>query len=74
MAAGTLITLLGLTLLVAAFVLSRLQVGTCSKCTHCELERVARERAAEDQAARFYGLPRCRGCGRYHAREEPHRR
>lgn len=74
MAAATLVAILGLTLVAAALILWRLPVGTCSQCTHCALERAERERAAEDQAARFYGIPRCRGCGRYHTSEEPHRR
>ena len=68
------ITILALTLLLTAFVLSRLPVGTCSECGHCRLARVAREREVEAQAATFYGIPLCRACGRYHPPEEAHRR
>jgi hypothetical protein len=69
-----LITILALTLLVTAFVLWRLPVGTCSECLHCRMAQLAREREAEERAATFYGIPRCGACGRYHAPEEAHRR
>ena len=73
MAAETLITLLGATLLASGVMLARLPVGTCSQCAHCEAERQAKEREAEAQTSRFYGIPVCRTCGRYHTREENHR-
>jgi hypothetical protein len=69
-----LITILALTLLAAAFVLWRLPVGTCSECTHCRAERLAREREVEAQSATFYGISLCRACGKYHAPKEAHRR
>jgi hypothetical protein len=68
------VTILALTLLLAALVLWRLPVGTCSECVHCRMERLARERESEAQAATLYGVPLCRACGRYHAPEEAHRR
>jgi len=74
MAAATVITILALTLLAAALVLWRLPIGTCAQCVHCQVEREVREREEEERAARFYGIELCRGCGRRHAREEPHRR
>ena len=73
MGAETMILLLGATLLASAVLLARLPVGTCSQCSHCTAERLAREREAEAQVSRFYGIPVCRTCGRYHAREENHR-
>jgi hypothetical protein len=68
------ITILAFTLLATAFVLWRLPVGTCAECTHCRIERLAKEREVEAQAANFYGIPLCRSCGRYHPPEEAHRR
>lgn len=68
------VPILALTLLLAAFVLWRLPVGTCSECVHCRMERLAKEREDEEHAASFYGIPLCRSCGRYHPPEEAHRR
>ena len=73
MPAEALIPLLGATLLAVGALLARLPVGTCSQCSHCSAERLAREREAEAHASRFYGIPICRACGRYHANEENHR-
>jgi len=73
MGAEPLILLLAGTLLLTGAALARLPVGTCSQCAHCAAERLAREREAEAQAGRFYGIPICRTCGRYHTREEQHR-
>ena len=73
MAAESMILLLGATLLLVGALLARLPVGTCPQCSHCAAERMAREREAEAQAGRLYGIPVCRTCGRYHAREENHR-
>jgi hypothetical protein len=74
MPAATMIALLALTLLVTAYALWRLPVGTCSQCEHCRSEQLAKERELEAQAGRFYGIPQCPSCGRHHARGEPHRR
>ena len=68
------ITILALTLLVTAFVLWRLPVGTCAECLHCRMARLAKEREVEERAASFYGIPLCGACGRYHPPEEAHRR
>jgi hypothetical protein len=73
MPAETIIVLLGTTMVLSAALLSRIPVGTCSQCSHCSAERLAKERDAEAQAGRFYGIPICRTCGRYHAREGDHR-
>jgi hypothetical protein len=73
MSPDSVILLLGSALLATAALLSRLPVGTCVACPHCAAERKAKEREAEAQASRFYGIPICRACGRYHAREEDHR-
>jgi hypothetical protein len=72
-AAETVILILGAALLATGVLLARLPVGTCRECAHCQAERVAREREAEAQVSRFYGIPICRACGRYHAPEEGHR-
>jgi hypothetical protein len=73
MPAEPMILLLGATLLLVGSLLARLPVGTCSQCSHCAAERLAKEREAEAHASRFYGIPVCRTCGRYHPREENHR-
>lgn len=73
MAAETVILILGTTLVAVAALLAKLPVGTCRECAHCQAERVAKEREAEAQVSRFYGIPICRSCGRYHAPEEGHR-
>jgi hypothetical protein len=73
MGSDTVVPILGASLLVFGALLARLPVGTCSQCSHCRAERLAKERDAEGQIGRFYGIPICRACGRYHAREEDHR-
>jgi len=72
-AAETVVLILGATLLGVSALLARLPVGTCRECAHCQAERIAHEREAEAQVSRFYGIPICRACGRYHAPEEGHR-
>jgi len=73
MGAETVILVLGTALLATGVLLARLPVGTCTECAHCQADRVARERESEAQVSRFYGIPICRACGRYHAPEEGHR-
>jgi hypothetical protein len=69
----TMVPVLAATLLVVGALLARLPVGTCAQCAHCNAEKLAKQREAEAQVSRFYGIPLCRSCGRYHAREEDHR-
>ncbi len=73
MGAETVILILGATLLASGALLARLPVGTCSQCVHCRAERVARERAAEAQVGRLYGIQTCEACGRTHGRDEAHK-
>jgi hypothetical protein len=74
MPAETVIAVMGTALLATGALLAKLPVGTCRECAHCRAERVAKEREAEAQVGRFYGIPICRSCGRYHLPEEGHRR
>lgn len=74
MPAETLISLLAATLLATGWALWLLPVGTCKECTHCRVEKLARERAMEAQASRIYGIPLCQACGRHHQRGEDHPR
>jgi hypothetical protein len=62
----TLVTILAIALLVVGVVLFRLPVGTCAECAHCKVAKVQREFEIEERAARLYGIPRCRVCGRHH--------
>jgi hypothetical protein len=73
MGAETVILVLGTALLATGVLLARLPVGTCPECAHCQADQLAKERDAEAQVSRFYGIPICRACGRYHAPEEGHR-
>jgi DNA-directed RNA polymerase subunit RPC12/RpoP len=73
MGPDTIVSVLGASLLVFGALLARLPIGTCTQCPHCNAERLAKEREAEAQIGRFYGIPICRACGRYHTREEDHR-
>ena len=73
MAAETVISVLGATLLAAGWALWQLPVGTCAQCTHCQLEKLAKDRESEAQASRVYGIPLCQACGRHHQRGEDHR-
>jgi hypothetical protein len=74
MPADAVIAILGTTLLVTGAILARLPVGHCSECPHCAATQLARDRALEASAGRMYGIPQCPACGRYHTRDEPHRR
>lgn len=74
MAPLTLITILAFTLLITGLLLWRLPVATCPECAHCKVRQQVEERENEELAGRYYGIPRCGVCGRYHGREEPHRR
>jgi hypothetical protein len=74
MGAEAVLAIMGATLLATGVLLTRLPIGTCSECPHCRAERVARERDADAQVGRFYGIPICRTCGRHHVPEEGHRR
>jgi hypothetical protein len=73
MAPETMISVLAATLLATGWALSLLPVGTCAECPHCRAAKLARERADEERAGQFYGIPRCPGCGRHHAPGEKHR-
>ena len=42
--AQTVISILGLTMLGTAGLLALLPVGTCSQCSHCRLEKLAKQR------------------------------
>lgn len=74
MGAETVIAVLGAALLATGVLIASLPIGTCSECAHCRAEKVAREREAEAQIGRFYGIPICRTCGGHHVPEEGHRR
>jgi hypothetical protein len=67
------ISLLAVTMLSMAWAMWLLPVGTCTECTHCRAEKLARQRANEARNSRFYGIPICPACGRHHQREEDHR-
>ena len=73
MGAETVISLLAATLLATGWAIWLLPVGRCSECSHCQLEKVAKERESEAHASRIYGIPVCPTCGRYHQPGEPHR-
>jgi hypothetical protein len=69
----TVIAILGLTMVGTAGLLSLLPVGTCAQCSHCRLEKLARQRDREFQADRAYGGVACTVCGRHHRPDEDHR-
>ena len=73
MAAETMISILGATLLATGWALWLLPVGRCAPCAHCPREKVAQDRATEAQASRIYGIPLCQACGRHHQHGEDHR-
>jgi hypothetical protein len=73
MPAETMIAILAATLLATGWALWLLPVGTCNQCAHCRVEKLAKEREAEAQVSRIYGIPLCQSCGRHHARGEDHR-
>jgi hypothetical protein len=66
------ITGLSLALFGVAGPLRLLPVGTCPECSHCRLERLRREADLEARSAKFYGIPRCANCGRYHEPTDDH--
>ena len=72
MPAEAIISILAATLLATGWALWLLPVGTCAQCQHCQLEKVARDRATEAQVSRVYGIPLCRSCGRHHEHGEDH--
>jgi hypothetical protein len=67
----SMISILAVTLLGIAGLLARLPVGTCDQCTHCRLEKLAKEREQRLLAERL-GDPLCPGCGRHHQPDEEH--
>lgn len=71
--AQTVISILGLTLLGTAGLLWFLPVGTCSECSHCKLQKLARQREHEVEAGRAYSSGFCAVCGRHHRPDEDHR-
>ena len=68
----TVIAALGVVMLGVGAMLKLLPVGTCPQCGHCRLAELQREADLEARAARFYGVPRCGACGRYHDPSEDH--
>jgi ssDNA-binding Zn-finger/Zn-ribbon topoisomerase 1 len=63
----TVISSLGIFLLLMAAAVARLDVGHCSECPHCRAEaelRAARERAAVAALDRRWDVGRCPRCGR----------
>jgi hypothetical protein len=69
--AQTVISILGLTLVGTAGLLALLPVGTCSQCSHCRLEKLAKQRELE--AGRSGTVAFCAVCGRHHRADEEHR-
>ena len=69
----TMISLLGVTLIGSAALLSMLPVGTCSQCSHCRMERLARQQQRETETTRAYSEAYCAVCGRQHRPGEEHR-
>jgi hypothetical protein len=67
----SMISILAVTLVGTAALLSRLPVGTCSECTHCRLEKLSKEREQRLLSQRI-GDPLCPGCGRHHQPDEEH--
>jgi len=69
----SLISILAVTLLGTAGLLSMLPVGTCSQCSHCRLEKLERERKHQLQRESATGVPFCAVCGGHHGPNEEHR-
>ena len=69
----TVISILGLTMVGVAALLSFLPVGTCAQCAHCRLEKMERARAREVDGARSLSSSFCAVCGRHHRADEEHR-
>lgn len=72
--ANTVISVLGLTLVGVAGLIGMLPIGTCANCTHCRLEKLAKERHQQTESGRFQRVPFCMICGRYHRSDEDHER
>ena len=66
------ITALSLTLIGVGLMVRMLPVGTCTECSHCRMERLHRQVEVEARTAKFYGIPQCAACGRYHDPAEDH--
>lgn len=69
----TVISILGLTMVGVAGLLSFLPVGTCSECPHCRLAKLAQKREHEVDGARSLSASFCAVCGRHHRADEEHR-
>ena len=66
------ITALALTLIGVGIVVRMMPVGTCPECSHCRLVRLEQQRELEERSAKFYGIPKCSACGRFHDPAEDH--
>jgi len=66
------ITALAITLIGVGLAIRMMPVGTCSECSHCRLAKRQHEVELEARTARFYGIPQCAACGRYHDPAEDH--
>lgn len=75
-APDSMISILAITLLGVGALLARLPIGTCEECTHCRLEKLARERERATQegqpVGRAISAPFCAVCGRHHRADEDH--
>lgn len=67
------ISILGLTMVGVAGLLAVLPVGTCRECSHCRLEKLARQREHEVDGARSMSVSFCAVCGHHHGADEDHR-
>jgi hypothetical protein len=68
------ISILAVTLLGTAGLLSMLPVGTCAECPHCRLQKLEHERQRQLQSeGTAVGGPFCPMCGRYHRADEEHK-
>jgi hypothetical protein len=66
------ITALALTLIGVGVVVRMMPVGTCPECSHCRQARLEQQLELEERSAKFYGIPQCGACGRYHDPAEDH--
>jgi hypothetical protein len=66
------ISILALTMIGTGGLLALLPVGTCRECSHCRLEKLARERDRRAHAGVAYGVSFCTVCGRHHRPDEDH--
>jgi len=67
------ISILGFAMLGIAGLLSFLPVGTCAQCSHCQLEKLSRQKQHELEGGRSYSAAFCAICGRQHRSDEDHR-